>query len=77
MHELIRVRNSIFKILESMNGYFTNSGVYLGYTKQDLAEYFKFVNHVKSHREFSPVVLWNLPAKKPESDVYEDCCLSD
>ena len=60
-----------------MNDYFTNSGVYLGYTKQDLVEYAKFVSHVKTRQELDPVNLWNLPFKKPQSDVYEDCCLSE
>ena len=77
VHDLLKVRNSIFKTLNSMNDYFTNSGVYLGYTKQDLVEYAKFVSHVKTRQELDPVNLWNLPSKKPQSDVYEDCCLSE
>ena len=77
MHELIRARNKIFAILELMNEYFTKSGVYLSYSKEDLSEFFKFVNYLKTHPDYSPINLWRLPVKQSESDVYEDSCLSE
>ena len=70
--KLLKLRNQLLTKLNSMQDYFWENGIYLGYTKHDIMEFNKFCNDIKGTKDVSIHSLWQLKAKSASTDTYED-----
>jgi hypothetical protein len=74
---LIKFRNQLFTKLCSMQDFFWESGVYQGYTKNDVAVLCRFNHDIRGIDDVSLHSLWQIKPKKSERDIYNDDELSE
>ena len=74
MHDLVKLRNNIFKVLQKTEDHFYSSNIYSGYTKEDMKQLLSFWADMKGSEMLTPHNLWGLKIKseyKPFEE-YED-----
>jgi len=71
VHEIVRVRNKLFKQLREMENYFYNCSIYQSYTRDDMKQLIQLSSDLKGSDITTPNNLWHLKLRT-ESKILED-----